>query len=113
GPLAIDGNGNLYTISPYGYALRKITPEGVVSTLAGASGSGGYRDGPGTEARFDEVYGLAASQAGMIYLADSGTTVRLVTPLGVVSTYAGANGISGTANGFADQARFTYPLGIA
>ena len=85
--------------------IRKITPSGVVSTLAGLAGSSGSADGTGSDARFSSPQGVAVDSAGSVYVADSGNdTIRKVTPAGVVSTLAGLAGSSGSADGIGSAA---------
>jgi sugar lactone lactonase YvrE len=110
--VAVDNAGNLYvTVNS---TVRKITPEGVVSTLAGVAGERGSMDGTGSAARFGYPNGVAVDSAGMVYVADSGNnTIRKITADGVVSTLAGLAGSSGTANGTGSNARFNSPGGLA
>ena len=91
--LAIDSRDNLFFY--LFYAIYKITPDGSISLFAGALNDGvlfsrkgeGFIDGPGTEARFGEVNGMAMDRADNLYLADSGSlTLRKISPDGVVST---------------------------
>src|SRR5262249_38706592 len=73
-------------------AIRKITPDGVVTTLAGSSTQRGARDGVGSNALFDfsSIGGLAIDASGTLYVADTfNGTIRKVTPDGTVSTIAG------------------------
>lgn len=94
------------------YRIRKITPDGVVSTLAG-SGVAGFADGAGNAAQFASPYGIAVNSAGQIYVTDrDNRRVREITPGGVVSTLAGASS-PGFADGAGSNARFSYPRGIA
>lgn len=110
--IAVDGAGNVYAVD--NSAIRKITPAGVVTTLAGASGQLGDADGPGATARFRRPWGIAADTAGNLYVADTENyLVRKVTPAGIVSTHAGTRGMRGTANGSSASATFLGPMGIA
>jgi streptogramin lyase len=85
-----DSAGNLYVTDTYNYVIRKITPAGVVSTVAGIPGVAGYLDGPGTAAKFALPQGIAIDTAGNLYVADNlNGDVRMITPAGVVSTVAG------------------------
>ena len=112
--VAVDGSGNVYVADTDNYTIRKITPAGVVSTLAGLAGSSGSADGTGSAARFDYPYGVAVDGSGNVYVADSGNnTIRKITPAGVVSTLAGMAGSSGSADGTGSAARFNYPTGVA
>lgn len=114
--VAIDSAGNIY-VSDLSNAIRKITPAGVVTTLAGPTGSltanlasAGNVDGPGNAARFNFPSGLALDAAGNLFVADQGNhTIRQITPAGVVSTFAGSAGNSGSANGEGTAARFNHP----
>lgn len=111
--LAADAAGNIYVADTGNYLIRKITPDGVVTTFAGAPGSLGAIDGVGTVARFFNPYGIAADAAGNLYVADTGNhTVRKITPAGVVSTLAGTAGVIGAVDGLGSAARFQSPFGI-
>lgn len=111
--LAVDSVGNIYVADRYNHAIRKITPDGVVSTFAGsATGVPGNVDGKGTAAGFTYPWGVAADSTGNVYVADTDNhTVRKITPAGDVSTLAGAVGITGNADG-GGTARFFSPRGI-
>src|SRR5262249_48890179 len=106
--------GNLYVADQSNHTIRKITPDGVVSTLAGTAGMNGSADGTGPDARFSFPAGVAVDRAGNLYVADTGnTTLRKITPDGVVSTLAGAAGMVGGADGTGPDARFASPTGVA
>jgi hypothetical protein len=82
------------------HTIRKITPAGVVTTLAGTAGAFGSTDATGAAARFDGPFGVATDSAGNVYVADSGnSTLRKITPAGAVSTLAGVAGQTGFAPG--------------
>jgi len=109
--IAVDGAGNVY-VSDGNNAVRKITPDGQVSTLAG-TGTSGYVDGPGNIAQFNLAYGIDADAAGNVYVADLlNNRVRKITPAGVVNTVAGS-GLPGYRDGPADSAQFSSPSGVA
>ncbi len=112
--VAADGAGNVYVADSDNNTIRKITPQGVVTTLAGVAGYFGTNDGTGGAARFDYPIGLAVDSNGNVYVADSyNNTIRKVTPQGVVTTLAGVAGYYGTNDGTASEALFDYPKGVA
>ena len=112
--VAMDGAGNLYVADKYNFTIRKVTPGGVVTTLAGLAGSRGYADGTGSAARFNYPEGVAVDSAGNVYVADTGyDTIRKVTPDGVVTTLAGDVNMDGSADGTGSAARFYEPRGLA
>jgi sugar lactone lactonase YvrE len=106
-----DGQGNIYVGDYNNNRLRKITPAGVTSTLAG-SGTGGYLDGTGTAAQFNGLEGVACDADGNVYVADQkNNRIRMVTPSGIVTTVAG-NGTAGFADGAGASAEFNAPFGV-
>lgn len=110
--IAVDGSGNVYAVD--NSAIRKITPAGVVTTLAGVSGVTGDADGTGAAARFRQPWGIAADADATLYVADTDNyLVRKISPAGVVTTHAGTRGMRGTANGSTATATFLGPKGIA
>jgi hypothetical protein len=112
--IAVDTSGNIYVADTYNAIIRKITPAGTVSTLAGLVGQTGWANGLGTNARFNQPWGLATDSSGNIYVADPlNFIIRKITPAGLVSTIAGSPGMSGSANGVGSAARFSYPSGVA
>jgi len=111
--VATDSAGNVYVADTFNNKIRKITPAGVVSTLAG-TGAFGFADGPGATAQFRSPRAVAVDAAGNVYVADAqNQLIRQVTPLGVVSTVAGLAVTSGSADGTGSVARFNNPYGIA
>lgn len=110
--IAVDGAGNVYVVD--NSAIRKVSPLGVVTTLAGAAGELGDADGAGSSARFRRPWGIAVDGAGNVYVADTeNLVVRRITPAGVVSTHAGTRGMRGRADGSTASATFLGPMGIA
>jgi sugar lactone lactonase YvrE len=96
--VAVDANSNVYVADGVNNLIRKITPAGVVSTLAG-SGAAGAADSTGIAASFNGPTGVAVDAVGNVYVADSNNNlIRKITPAGVVSTIAG-NGEAGSRNG--------------
>lgn len=85
--LAIDSNGNLYVADTGNFVIRKITPEGVVTTVAGAAGSSGFVDGNTGNARFNNPVAVAVNRSGTIYVADN-LRIRSITSAGRVTTAA-------------------------
>jgi len=112
--IAVDRAGNVYVADSDDSIVRKITPAGMVSTLAGTPGAIGSSDGAGMTARFNEPTGIATDSAGNVFIADSGNdTIRKITPAGAVSTLAGTAGVSGSADGTGPAARFDGPSAVA
>jgi sugar lactone lactonase YvrE len=99
--LALDASGNLYVADVYNHRIRKITPAGVVTTLAGSTS--GFRDGGAADAWFNQPQAVAVDETGAVYVADfANHCIRMISG-GIVSTVAG----NGTA------AILAYPTGIA
>ena len=111
---AVSVGGDVYVADRTNNTIRKITPAGVVSTLAGLAGNAGSADGTGSAARFDLPTGVAVDSAANVYVADlHNNTIRKITPAGVVSTFAGLAGSSGGGDGTGSAARFNAPAGVA
>jgi len=116
--IAADGSGNLYVTDYQNSTIRKISAgpgtNWSVSTLSGTAGVNGFSNGPMTNALFNHPYGIAVDAQTNIYIADHGNQViRLISPNGMVSTYAGNPGASGFANGTGTNALFDNPAGLA
>ncbi len=112
--IAVDRLGNAYVAEVANSAIRKISPAGQASTLAGLAGHPGSNDGAGDNAQFRNPWGVAADRNGTVYVADtSSSTLRKITPGGVVSTLAGLAGHPGASDGLGAQARFWNPHGVA
>ena len=110
--LAIDAAGNLYLADTGNNAIRKITPGGKVSTLAG-DGLAGDKDGVGAGAQFNGPIGVAVDADGVVYVADTyNDRIRRISANGEVTTIAGGKR-AGLADGAAAQALFDTPTGLA
>lgn len=111
--ITTDAAGNVYVADRFNNLIRKITPTGVVSTLAGMTGIGGSMDGMGTAASFDGPIGMTTDAAGNVYVADRANhTIRKITPAGLVSTFAGMVGIAGSVDGLGTAASFNSPSAL-
>lgn len=111
--LALDVQGNLYVADQDNHVIRKVTPAGVVTTVAGKAGVAGSADGALSEARFNSPHGLTLDAAGNIYVADAGNyTIRKISVAGLVTTVAGIAGSAGTEDGPAQSARFDDPFDL-
>jgi NHL repeat len=97
-----DSQGNLYIADTGNFTLRKVTPDGTVSTLAGTAGVSGMADGVGSAASFSNPTSLALDSAGTLYVAD-GNAIRKMTAAGVVTTLAGTHSTT--------WAKFGRPIG--
>src|SRR5206468_5771378 len=112
--MVCDLAGNVYVSDTFNYTIRKITPAGVVTTLAGTVGQYAETDGTGPAAHFHTPMQLAIDGAGTLYVADYyGHTIRSISPAGVVTTIAGVYGSNGYVDGPVATARFAYPEGVA
>jgi gliding motility-associated-like protein len=110
--VAIDISGNIYIADKGNNLIRKITPIGQVSTIAG-NGIAGYTNGLSTAASFNNPTGIAVDFHGNIYISDLGNNViRKIDTTGIVTTLAG-NGNQGSTNGLGTSASFNAPAGIA
>jgi len=111
--VAFAPNGNIYVADTYNQRIRVTNPTtGQVTTLAG-TGTEGFADGPGTNAQFNNPYGVAVAPNGTVYVADQGNQrIRAINPTtGQVTTLAGSS--AGFADGPGNTAQFLYPQGVA
>lgn len=116
--VAADTDGTLYVADTANHIIRKISPTGAVTTLAGKIGVPGELDAAGVSATFNSPQGIAVvtsgASKGVVYVADTGNhTIRRITPEGVVTTPAGDGGTQGDAGGSGPSARFRSPKGVA
>ena len=111
--IAVAADGTIYVADSGNHTIRKITPGGLVSTLAGLAGSPSMLDGTGSAARFRAPEDIAIAANGDLYVSDSGNyRIRKVTPAGVVTTVAGSSS-SGLIDATGTAARFITPRGLA
>lgn len=111
--LVVDANRNVYVADTQNPAIRKITPAGIVSTIAGGRGRWGSADGPGATASFNSPWGIAIDQQGNLYIADTyNYKIRKIDATGYVSTLAGT-GTRGSLDGAAFSAQFSEPSSLA
>jgi sugar lactone lactonase YvrE len=109
--VVVDTNGNVYVADSLNQTIRKVTPAGVVSTLAGLAGVAGSADGSNGKARFYIPRRLALDTAMNLYVSDA-FTIRRISTGGLVSTVAGLGYTSGTNDGTGSEARFNIPTGL-
>lgn len=107
--VAVGPDGHIYFTEAY--RVRKVTPEGVVTTIAG-SGVSECKQGTGLEAGFASLLAIDVASNGDIYVTGADQTVRKITPDGVVSLVAGACGASGSTDGAGTVARFNNPQAL-
>jgi len=113
--ICIDSKGNLFVGDCWNHRIRKITPDGMVSTFAGGGKTGelvvnDWKDGQDTTARFDAPCGLAIDKADNIYVADANNScIRKITPDGYVSTLAGTGRQVGLVDGALGVSRLNVP----
>ena len=114
--VAVDASGNLYIADTDNNRIRKISPNGIITTVAGTGIAGFSGDGgPASQAQLNHPEGVAVDASGNLYIADTGNNrIRKISPDGIITTVAG-NGIAGFSgdNGPASQAQLNQPEGVA
>ena len=111
--VASGNRGDIFVADTGNNTIRKVSPSGIVTTVAGAPGEGGSADGFGSDARFNSPRGIAVDEFDNIYVADSGNnTIRVVNAVGNVVTIAGHPGLQGVKDGHGSEARFNRPTGL-
>ena len=112
--LALDAAGNLFVADRSSHTIRRITPTGAVTTVAGLAGTTGDADGPASGARFNLPTGLVFDRTGDLWISDYGNhTIRRLGTNGTVVTIAGLAGTFGSTDGTGSAARFFRPVGLA
>lgn len=110
--ITVDGDDNLYIADFGNHKVRKITPDGIVSTFAG-TGFAGAQEGSALSATFNGLTGVAMDSQNNLFVADYyNNKIRKIDTLGNVSTFAGT-GIAGANDGTATEASFNYPATIS
>jgi sugar lactone lactonase YvrE len=110
--VTVDSAGNAYISDAGTLTIRRVAPDGTLTTIAGSPGNSGSDDGAGAAARFAALGGIAIGPDGDLYVADTGNQrIRRVTAAGVVTTYAGST--AGYTDGAPNVARFGNPRGVA
>ena len=111
--ITVDPAGNIFVADTFNHTIRKISPLGMVTTLAGTVGVPGNIDGAASAATFTYPSCIAIDPAGNLVVADTGnSTIRKITPAGMVSTLAGQAGREGYADGSASTSLFTFPAAL-
>ncbi len=109
GSIVTDTHGNVYKADAINHSIRKISPSGEVTTIAG-NGNKGFSNGNGSSAQFNNPTGIVIDRNGNLFVADAlNYRIRKITPGGNVSTFAGS-GVQGDADGAAGSAQFNTPL---
>ena len=114
--VAVDGAGLLYVADRGNHTIRKVVlSTGAVTTLAGTPGMPGSANGTGNAAQFAYPVGVALDGTGSLYVADTYNHAirQVVLSTGVVTTFAGTIGVSGSTDGIGVAAKFNKPLGVA
>ncbi len=113
--IAVASDGAAYVADQFNHVIRRIAPDGTVTTFAGGPGQAGFADGPATQARFNLPLDLALDSTGNLYVVENSGAVRKITPAGEVSTLAGgsAMGTAPAPDGQGSSAKFGVLTSIA
>ena len=119
--IVVSSAGDLFVVDTYNFTVRKITRNGLVTTLAGTGGVAGYADGHGHNVRFNKPIGIAIDSRDNLYITDANydgkpagnCLIRKIDPQGNVTTLGGMAGKAGHKDGPLKIARFNRPVGIA
>jgi sugar lactone lactonase YvrE len=112
--ITVDASGNLYVGDSSLNTIQQVSPTGVVSLVAGSSGSGGSTDGTGASALFNQPGGIVINSSGVLFVADTGnSTIRKIAPGNIVTTFAGSVANKSFQDGTGTSAFFNSPVGIA
>ena len=122
GAVAVGRGGYLYVADTGNHLIRRISPDGYATTIAGVPGQYGHEDGPAYATLFDSPMGIAVSAEGVIFVADTGNNLIRVIEDGVVRTLAGrvlldedeydAFPMGGFSDGAGEDALFNMPMGL-
>ena len=113
--LQLDGDGNLYIADTFNHVIRKLAPDGTITTVVGSGSEGDSGDGgPASAAQLSQPFGLALDHDGTLYIGDRGNfRVRRVTPDGIIDTLAGV-GVEGVGReGPASASKLGYVARVA
>jgi uncharacterized protein (TIGR03437 family) len=122
--VAFDGAGNMYLADQHNNRIRKVTPDGIITTFAGSGPAGtlgrfGGNGGPAMQAEMSQPGGLAVGPDGFVYVSDTwNNQIRRISPDGMITAFAGVGGPDaghgyGGDNGPARQAVLDFPAGLA
>jgi hypothetical protein len=111
--IATAADGSIYVTDAGNHTVRKITRDGIVTTVAGEAGVAGSNDGPALQAHLNTPSGIDVNDKGEVFIVDTfNHTVRMLTTDGMLITIAGQTGVSGFADGDAASAKFNAPVGL-
>lgn len=114
--VALDLSGNLLITDQSAHVIRRVTPAGVISTIAGTGNSPGFSGdgGPATSAQLNGPLFVTVDAAGNIYISEpEGYRIRKITPAGTISTFAGTGSSGSTGDGGAATSAQLLPFGLA